>query len=430
MKALKKRFFNMVELAIAIAVVAIGLTSVLSLVPVSIKTGSTANTNYYTSDISDSVNAFIMRKFAAVDDELAESGWTATITELPKSKPLPELNGSESWTATGEGCIYSVENTGNGVYGIKMTSGDMEDITDIIGEVLIWRNRVGNSTIGKNEPVDIKLNALAGINVEVSVPLSKPYSQRKKYNYYFEVFNQDARIRCLQEEEFEELVQENSEETAPFIRNGGELIATEDVKIRIKVLASELLSGSMHVPVYVRACINEPGNDSPEGRIYENCFTNDKFLYNVTPDLLSDENKNDCPHTMETAALPGNTWEIDVPEGSSYKIWAGFYFNIWYWTFSRYSYHGSDVGIIVNSHWSTNENQVITSVDGDNPPEFSSDGLNLKPEECIESYINENGLVTLKNNQILHLFELSHTNRSGSGFDMQDMIIMAELIEN
>lgn len=37
MKAFRENFFNMVELAMAIAIVAIGLTSVLSLVPVSIK---------------------------------------------------------------------------------------------------------------------------------------------------------------------------------------------------------------------------------------------------------------------------------------------------------------------------------------------------------------------------------------------------------
>ncbi|MCF7790603.1 MAG: hypothetical protein K9L78_03315 [Victivallales bacterium] len=371
-----------------------------------------------------------MRKFAAVNDELSETGWTVTISELPETRPESELTGSENWTATGEGNIYSIDGKENGVYGIKMASGDTGDITDITGEILMWRSRIGNTTIGENSPVDMKINSLAGINVEVSVPLSKPYGQREKYNYYFEVFNQDKRIRCLQEEEFNELVEESREDNPPITRDGGEITVTEDAKIKINIIASELCAGSMHAPVYVRVCVKEPGDDDPEGRIYENCFTGDKFLYDMTPDLSGDQYKKVCVSTMETAAIPGESWEIEVPEGTTYKVWAGYYFNYWHWTYARYNYYGSDVGFIVDSYWSTNENQVITSLNGDNPPEFSCDGLQLTPIECIRSYINENGLVTLENNQVLYLFELSHTNRGDSGFDMQDIIILAEITES
>jgi hypothetical protein len=153
------------------------------------------------------------------------------------------------------------------------------------------------------------------------------------------------------------------------------------------------------------------------------------------------------PTELEIVAFPGETWELDVPAGSTYKIWAAY----WQYPYARYEEKTTserkrvnrrwrwvsstsivDRGSnrIENEYWSTNENQVLTLINGDNPPEFNPDHRQLSPEECIQNYINENGLVTLNDNQVLYLFELSHTNISHTGFDMQDMIVLAEITGN
>ena len=424
MKTGRKNFFNMVELALAIGIVAVGLTAVVPLVPISMKTGGDTKANYYTSDVADSINAYVSRKLA--------SDWNLLIQEIPDSKPSPILTDTSNWNASGEGNVYTlaeVAGIDNGIYGIKMASGDQDNITDITGELLIWRDRIGNTTIGENDPVDMGVNKLAGISVEVSVPLSKPYNQRNKHRFYFEVFNQDSTIRSMTEEEFIE-----NNESDIIEREGGEITITQNAKLKITVIASELCAGTSHAPVYLRISVKEPDCEDPQGIEYSP-FMGNQYLYSMYKTGYSIDDPGYGYGSYGTSAtelvivaLPGDTWELDVPANTTYKINAEYYHNGW--TYAKYNSSGNSVGSIENSYWSTNDNQVLTLLDGDNPPEFSVDSLQLTPEECIQNYINENGMVTLNDNQVLYLFELSHTDRGVSGFDMQDMVVLAEITEN
>ena len=433
MKTIKKKLFNMVELSLAIAIVAIGLTTVVTLVPISMNNGSNTKASYYTSDIADSVNAYVTRTLAS-DFEL--------LRDLPESKPSTILSNTDGWTATGEGNIYAVNGVEDGIYGIKMASGDQNDINDILGEVRIWRDRVGNTTIGNNDTVDMKTNSLAAVNVEVSIPLSKPYSERKKHKYYFEVFNQDSTIRTMQEEDFITLLNSGDGEGEDTVleRDNGEITVTSTgKKIKISIIASELCSTSTgyHVPVYVRINIQLPNDANLEGTTYE-MFKGTRCLVRRYYEIESNYGTYaNSPTEIEIVALPGDTYEIDVPEGTTFKIWAAYWeyrYKSSYAIARYYLSYGSitDSGnsYIDNQFWSTNENQVLTLINGDTPPEFSCNGLQLTPEQCIQEYINENGLVTLNDNQVLYLFELTHTNRSNSGFNMQDMIVLAEIIND
>jgi hypothetical protein len=448
MKCFKKNYFNIVELALAIAIVAVGLTSIVSLVPISVKTGSNTKASYYTSDIADSINAYVTRKLAS-DFEL--------LGDLPESKPVTTLVNTDNWIQSGEGNVYIIDkdddtiNDENGIYGIKMASGDQGDITDIAGEIQIWRSRVGNTTVGNNDSVDIGSNKLAGINVEVSAPLAKPYEERNKHRFYFETFNRDPITRYMQEEDFVTLIEDNgSDENDEIIERDtpGEITINKNAKLKITIVASELCAGSSHAPVYVRVSVKEPGNTGPDGDLHT-CFTGNTCLLSMYNLDTGYGNYATSLDELEIVALPGETWEFDVPAGSTYKIWSAYwqypsyarYENQttsgwqrvnrrWRWVSGTTSIVDRGSNRIENEYWSTNENQVLTLINGDNPPEFNPDRRQLTPEECIQDYINENGLVTLNENQVLYLFELSHTNISHTGFDMQDMIVLAEITEN
>ena len=185
-----KKYFNLVEVALSIGILAIGVTSIMALFPVGFDRSREAIGENYCAEAADSLFAYIAR-------EASVNGSWDVVTDLPTDKvdiaDTSMLGDGFNFVSQAEGDIYTAVDSGltsavNGVYGIKVQTGD---VTDFTGEVLLWRSDLPTLKIS-GEDVDIPGTAAVGINLEISWPVGKPYSRRKKNFYYFELFNSNS----------------------------------------------------------------------------------------------------------------------------------------------------------------------------------------------------------------------------------------------
>ncbi len=212
------KYFNLVEMALAIGILAVGVIVVMSLFPVGVNENRKSIGINYSAMAAESM-------FSHISREASEpSNWDATLNILPLStsintppiilKPDGILD-SSTWSTLEEGYIYKISDRDvnnivwtEGVYGIKIKTGDVADFT---AEALIWRQLfyspgsmtplylkdlyVSGYTEDFNTSIDstVRLEQIekliAGINIEISWPVEKPYSRRNKNRYYFEIFN-------------------------------------------------------------------------------------------------------------------------------------------------------------------------------------------------------------------------------------------------
>ena len=458
MKTTRNYFFNMIEISLAIAIVAIGLTSVISIIPFALKSESGTKTEYYSSDIADTAKSFVEMELA----NLKANDRINVLTSYPDVKPMYKVNGdyldfnsvdvTTVPVSSGVKNISQVKFKGDILDGIYEVAFSTNSINDVKGEIKVWKSTT-TPAFGENNQrnADINLAQLVGLNVEISAPIEKPYEQREIYRYYFENFNNDYNnsvyddyrenkkldpdynpyespidLDLTSEEPEEPIVEPPVDDDEALIeKEDKEIIINKIANLKITILASELCAGSAHAPVYVRVSVKTPDGNSQE----YNCFTGYQFFYDMPNDLTSNQYKRTSNRKLEVAAIPGgDTWNIDVPKGSTYKVWAGYYYRSN--TYARYDWQGRERGRIVNSYWSTNEHQVYTLLNGNTPPRFNPSRHQLTPEECVQEYLNDDGLVTLNDNQVLYLFELSHTDLNDQGFDMQDLVVLAEITES
>lgn len=210
--------FNLIEIALAIGILSVGIVIIMSLFPVGVNENRKSVGINYSAIVAESIFSYISR------EANEPSNWDATLNLLPCSasvntppiilKPDGKLDPS-TWITPGEGYIYKIADRDindnlctAGVYGIKIKTGDIIDFT---AEALIWRQLfyAPSSTTpfylkdlyvsGYTEDFDTSIDnsirleqiekLITGINIEISWPAEKPYSQRNKNRYYFEVFN-------------------------------------------------------------------------------------------------------------------------------------------------------------------------------------------------------------------------------------------------
>jgi hypothetical protein len=178
---MKRKNYNLVEIALAIGILAIGMTTVVSLFPLGFQTTKAAIAENYSSQTGDSMLAYIARE--------SYSDWTI-VDDIPEAKPTSSLTNIANWTHA-EGSIYIPSpGTADGIYGLKVTSGDNNTITDFTGEALLWKSPIQNIMVDGNRlDLDNDYDESAALHLEISWPIEKPYAQREKRTFYFELFN-------------------------------------------------------------------------------------------------------------------------------------------------------------------------------------------------------------------------------------------------
>ncbi len=186
----------MVEIALAIAVVGIGVTGVMSLFPIGFNALRDAMAESYSAD---TVEEFMGYVSMAVKNDWAN--YISTADNAGKFKSYSLASGlydadtnheTQAWVeAYPNGGIYTTS-LGDDIFGIWQKTGSY---TDFQAHVKIWKGpitklNIAGRTIDFSDPDMSALRYELGTTIyaEISWPLVKPYSKREKRVYYKELF--------------------------------------------------------------------------------------------------------------------------------------------------------------------------------------------------------------------------------------------------
>ncbi len=226
-KRLVKHYFNMVEIALALAVLAIGLSSILVLFPVGINANKSAIADNNLADIGEYLMGYLRAgcfaewaKIARDREETIEAGGTPgplSESDFFFSGQIPtgynnvssigtdaiELSDYEGSTGRITENLYQLSGSQNSGFLYKQMSGD---IVDFAAVVRVWREPYSffalNASNNEYSPVtvnpgtygDDSVNLYATVLcVEVSWPAQAPDAQRERRLFRQEIFNEAFR---------------------------------------------------------------------------------------------------------------------------------------------------------------------------------------------------------------------------------------------
>ncbi|MCF6175047.1 MAG: hypothetical protein L3J71_04730 [Victivallaceae bacterium] len=224
----KKQYFNMIEIALAIAIIAFGMSSILVLFPVGLNASRDSMADNYSADAVEQFVSYIQayaNKGATEYDNLfitSTALYFITDTQPPATDinldsfgdnvlpPSPLTSGflkelrDDSVTSRIAGWdLYQAYDADNGgtsgskkqIYFLVHRSNS-PDITpakyDFMATMAIWKSpvtvRIYTKTVGALEITESTLyDDFAALNIEISWPLNKPYKDRQKRYYQFTI---------------------------------------------------------------------------------------------------------------------------------------------------------------------------------------------------------------------------------------------------
>jgi len=390
-----KRFFSLIEIVLAIAIIAIGCASIMALFPAGLIENRKAIVQNNAANSAESIFAYISNQASSASNLIT---WQSFVNSFPNNKPAsvlegadilepvqfqteedgsPKLDANEDKIVIGN--IYDSEDN-KGIYAIKLKTGKHNDM---IGEVLIWIDEVKKTYFGKTLiSSGLGTDNIIGVNIELSFPVEKPYSTRDKFQYYFEIFNK------------------NSEATQPdtplFDEGDGYVTVNYKSRISVEVLGTFFAySNNYKAKVYLQLEVTEP-----DGTVTVSTpFNNGSYL--------SYRNSN--------ITITPTVYTQDVEAGTQFRISA-----------MGQGVYDSDKNRFYGPYWSDNSTQADALVDGQVPFPYSPAGSQPGFSTFIKQYVNEStGQVTIEDYEILFLFELNSVPKSHKSYDMQDMIVLA-----
>lgn len=205
-----KHGFNLIEITLAIAIIAFGMSSILVLFPTGLQTTTDAVADSVVPDTAD----YVLSYFQAMIDV----GWRDENGELRtgNNKALKALGDSKPDTAAADpGADITFENLDNissdnektvnlfkankkGIYLYEQSyyptaSEDFEEeqkVVDFSAIVLVWKEPKTFLYHAGDAPEEYEDDNAATLCVEISYPASKPYAAREKQFYRLELYNQ------------------------------------------------------------------------------------------------------------------------------------------------------------------------------------------------------------------------------------------------
>lgn len=196
------RFFNLIELTIAIGVVGIGFTGILSLFPVALNSTRDAIGENYSSYVANKFLIYIAgncndptKKFPTASptrDFWEEYIGTAASTPMATDPSTIDESTVDFNSSAVEG-IYTSTNKSNGkpnpeLY--RVTQGSTS-LTDFRATIKVWKSTVKNMCIYQKNYPEINYDFAVTLNIEISWPSEKPYDKREKRYYTLDLFRQE-----------------------------------------------------------------------------------------------------------------------------------------------------------------------------------------------------------------------------------------------
>lgn len=210
----RKSYFNIVEIALALAIVGIGIASILALFPIGIRASRNAIGYTSASQVAEEFMSFIKAK-----SEQSDATYDAVLAEIPEvsvvndfkaelnqakfphedetSAFLDDLSGgvlaadSEYEPIAKWGNIFRNKHSDRRfVYIVMQRVEDTDAEPDFSAAILMWRAPLDYAGSGGGgvdlTPIDWTppMSKIMSLNIEISWPLSKVYKDREKRYFY------------------------------------------------------------------------------------------------------------------------------------------------------------------------------------------------------------------------------------------------------
>lgn len=207
-RQLQSQVFTLVEITMAIAIIGIGMAGVMALLPVGFYASRDSIADNYSSDMSEQFLHVIAQQclmYEGVNGATAD-GWkdfildTGSSKYIPTSKPTPvQTAPNYSNMVFGDTAADTDSYDDMGLYssspaGVYYSEARAGDILDFKGEIALWQEQVICDTNNDGDGTDsgeyeIPYKNATRLCLEISWPFDKPYDQREKRYYVYELFN-------------------------------------------------------------------------------------------------------------------------------------------------------------------------------------------------------------------------------------------------
>lgn len=191
MHSLKNNRFTLIEVVLALAVVAIALAAILPLITVGLRATKDSIGDTYAADTAEQFLHYMAAKCKKDDTSWNKYIGTSDETgDFKKFKPTSEIDIS-AWPSSpiSNTNFYEIATgTDKDVFGVKQGSGN---IVDYSGTIRVWKSPVTSQTYsgsGWHEQTDSSYAHSAALNIEISWPVELPYNVRNKKYFYLEIF--------------------------------------------------------------------------------------------------------------------------------------------------------------------------------------------------------------------------------------------------
>ena len=179
---MKKKFFNMIEVLLALGVTAVGIMGILAVIPMTLNANRDAAADSYINDVVNTKFTEIAGAVRGNPDTYFGSGKTGAAAPGTADK---KILGPDDAVPSGKNGVDVATGTNEGVYYFQF--GKENQMPDFNGYLRVWYTYPGDLEGGANNR-----NDLIRYYVEASWPADKDYTERKKRVYVREYHNPAA----------------------------------------------------------------------------------------------------------------------------------------------------------------------------------------------------------------------------------------------
>ena len=208
----KQRFFNMIEVLLALAISAIGITGILGIIPLGLKANRDAMAETFAADIANSyfagldLDAAVASSFSSfvsnigVHDPVSKSTESVDGNSVPVYKnPLTTLPARSAGPKNIAEDGVNFVNAGGGSY-VQVTVGKAGSgvVPDFEADLCVWKCYPDDIPDVENSDTAGKQN-LIRVYLEISWPVNAPYDKREKRIFVREFFNTRAALKEVED---------------------------------------------------------------------------------------------------------------------------------------------------------------------------------------------------------------------------------------